>query len=190
MKSRFQSALWMAALCHLAAGAASVQTAPQAQGGGRPAQNQEEQRRREQPGSTQGAATTAETDAQPKFNMDYFVGEWTFESTVSESPLGAGGPMSGSETVRNMLDGRFWDVYARGTYQNHPQFAAKIYLTMPGRYFYRLANLDTRGLADGVYMLRVAAGDTRGNVGVGRQVIGVCNRNPAPCERLGSEHGR
>jgi len=104
----------MAALCHLAAGAASVQTAPQAQGGGRPAQNQEEQRRREQPGSTQGAATTAETDAQPKFNMDYFVGEWTFESTVSESPLGAGGPMSGSETVRNMLDGRFWDVSIKG----------------------------------------------------------------------------
>src|SRR5439155_1354277 len=91
-----------------------VQTAPQAQGGGRPAQNQEEQRRREQPGSTQGAATTAETDAQPKFNMDYFVGEWTFESTVSESPLGAGGPMSGSETVRNMLDGRFWDVSIKG----------------------------------------------------------------------------
>jgi len=114
MKSRFQSALWVAALCHLAAGAASVQTAPQAQGGGRPAQNQEEQRRREQPGSTQGAATTAETDAQPKFNMDYFVGEWTFESTVSESPLGAGGPMSGSETVRNMLDGRFWDVSIKG----------------------------------------------------------------------------
>jgi len=114
MKSRFQSALWVAALCHLTAGAASAQTAPQAQGGGRPAQNQEEQRRREQPGSTQGAATTSETDAQPKFNMDYFVGEWTFESTVSESPMGAGGPLSGSETVRNMLDGRFWDVSIKG----------------------------------------------------------------------------
>jgi len=46
--------------------------------------------------------------------MDYFVGEWTFESNVSESPLGAGGPMSGSETVSNVLDGRFWDITIKG----------------------------------------------------------------------------
>ena len=28
-----------------------------------------------QPGATQGGITTSETDAQPKFAMDYFVGE-------------------------------------------------------------------------------------------------------------------
>jgi len=67
-----------------------------------------------QPGATQGAVLTDVTDAQPKFNMDYFVGEWDFESNVSESPLGAGGPISGSETVRNVLDGRFWDITIKG----------------------------------------------------------------------------
>jgi len=54
------------------------------------------------------------TDAQPKFNVDYFVGEWNFESNLSDSPLGAGGPMSGSETIRNVWDGRFWDVTIKG----------------------------------------------------------------------------
>jgi len=54
------------------------------------------------------------TDAQAKFNMDYFVGVWNFESNLSESPLGAGGPMSGSETIRNVWDGRFWDITIKG----------------------------------------------------------------------------
>src|SRR5207244_7603303 len=61
-----------------------------------------------------GAALTNVTDAQPKFNMDYFVGVWNFEVNLSESPLGAGGPMSGSETVRNVWDGRFWDITIKG----------------------------------------------------------------------------
>jgi len=67
-----------------------------------------------QPGAKQGAVLTDVTDAQPKFNMDYFVGQWNFESTVSESPLGAGGPISGSETIRNVWDGRFWDITIKG----------------------------------------------------------------------------
>jgi len=67
-----------------------------------------------QPGATQGAILTDVTDAQPKFNMDYFVGVWNFESNMSESPLGAGGPISGSETIRNVLDGRFWDISIKG----------------------------------------------------------------------------
>ena len=67
-----------------------------------------------QPGATQGGVTTAETDAQPKFDMDYFVGEWTFESNMSDSPLGIGGPVSGRETIRNTWDGRFWDVVIDG----------------------------------------------------------------------------
>ena len=33
---------------------------------------------------------------------------------MSESPLGAGGPTSGSETIRNVLDGRFWDISIKG----------------------------------------------------------------------------
>jgi len=96
--------------------AVQLQAGAQSQGGSRPATTpQEERQRREpQPGATQGAVLTTETDAQSKFNMDYFVGEWNFESSVSESPLGAGGPMSGSETVRNVWDGRFWDITIKG----------------------------------------------------------------------------
>jgi hypothetical protein len=74
------------------------------------------QQRREAPppGATQGGIITTKDDATPKFNMDYFAGEWKFESSVSESPIGAGGPMSGSETVRNVWDGRFWVITIKG----------------------------------------------------------------------------
>lgn len=80
----------------------------------------EEVERREQPGATQGAVTTSEFDAEPKFSMDYFVGLWNFQSTVSESPLGEGGPMSGTEIVRNVWDGRFWDITIQGTAPEGP----------------------------------------------------------------------
>ncbi len=92
------------------------QAGTQSQGGGRPAPTRREERQRKevQPGATQGAILTDVTDAQPKFNMDYFVGVWNFESNMSESPLGAGGPISGSETIRNVLDGRFWDISIKG----------------------------------------------------------------------------
>ena len=95
---------------------AGLQAGIQSQGGSRPAptRQEERQRREVQPGSTQGAALTNVTDAQAKFNMDYFVGVWNFESNLSESPLGAGGPMSGSETIRNVWDGRFWDITIKG----------------------------------------------------------------------------
>ena len=93
-----------------------LQAGAQSQAGSPPAttRREERQRREVQPGATQGAVLTDVTDAQPKFNMDYFVGEWDFESNVSESPLGAGGPISGSKTVRNVLDGRFWDITIKG----------------------------------------------------------------------------
>ena len=95
---------------------AGLQAGTQSQGGDRPATTRREERQRKevQPGATQGAILTDVTDAQPKFNMDYFVGEWTFESNMSESPLGAGGPISGSEIIRNVLDGRFWDISIKG----------------------------------------------------------------------------
>ena len=93
-----------------------LQAGAQSQGASRPATTQQEdrQQREPQPGARQGGVLTSETDAQAKFNMDYFVGEWNFEASVSESPLGVGGPMSGSETVRNVWDGRFWDITIKG----------------------------------------------------------------------------
>jgi len=105
-------------LCYLlgVTASAQLQAGAQSQGGSRPATTPQEERQQKepQPGATQGAILTTETDAQPKFNMDYFVGEWKFEASVSESPLGVGGPISGSETVRNTWDGRFWDITIKG----------------------------------------------------------------------------
>jgi len=102
--------------CYLFSVTAWAELQAEAQGGSRPAttRQEERQRREVQPGAKQGAVLTDVTDAQPKFNMDYFVGQWNFESTVSESPLGAGGPISGSETIRNVWDGRFWDITIKG----------------------------------------------------------------------------
>jgi hypothetical protein len=84
---------------------------------------------------------------------------------------------------------RFWRVYARGTYQNHPRFGPHQYPGLPGRYLYRLDALHTGSLSDGVYVFKVTVGDTRGNLGTRQQVVGICNHHPAPCERLESERG-
>lgn len=93
---------------------AQPQSAGQTPREGRETSQEERQRREPQPGATQGGVLTSETDAQPKFNMDYFVGRWRFEASLAESPLGPGGPISGSETVRNVWDGRFWDITITG----------------------------------------------------------------------------
>jgi hypothetical protein len=138
---------------------------------------EERQRREPQPGATQGGTLTAETDAQPKFTMDYFVGEWTFESTVSESPLGAGGPMAGTEIVRNVWDGRFWDITIKGQGPDGP-FTGKgliIYQDTFAGQFYTRYEL-TRGIA----LLRT------GNLGC--DLGGTCNLHfeTPPFEHNGS----
>ena len=68
---------------------AQRQPAAEPQRDSRPSESpqDERQRREPQPGATQGGVLTSETDAQSKFNMDYFVGEWTFESSVSETEV-------------------------------------------------------------------------------------------------------
>ena len=145
---------------------AELQAGAQAQGGSRPAttRQEERQRREVQPGAKQGAVLTDVTDAQPKFNMDYFVGQWNFESTVSESPLGAGGPISGSETIRNVWDGRFWNITIKGEGPEGP-FTGKGIITyqdgFSGQSYMRYE--ITRGIA----LLRT------GNVGC--DLGGTCN---------------
>ena len=145
---------------------AELQAGAQAQGGSRPAttRQEERQRREVQPGAKQGAVLTDVTDAQPKFNMDYFVGQWNFESNVSESPLGAGGPVSGSETVRNVWDGRFWDITIKAEGPEGP-FTGKGIITyqdgFSGQSYMRYE--ITRGIA----LLRT------GNVGC--DLGGTCN---------------
>jgi hypothetical protein len=76
----------------------------------------------------------------------------------------------------------FWNVYARGTYQNKPRFGNVQYADVPGRYEYRLTRpfLDTRRLRDGTYTAHVRAADIRGNVSGRTQAFTVCN-DPALC---------
>lgn len=177
MNSKIRLALCLAFFCHLFNSATSAQNAGQTQASGRPTSSPEEQRRRDQPGSTQGAATTSETDAQPKFNMDYFVGEWAFESTVSESPLGAGGPMSGSEIVRNVMDGRFWDVSIKGEGPDGPFTGRGILMYQDGFFGQFFTRYEiTREIA----LLRT------GNVGC--DLGGTCNLyfETPPIERNGA----
>src|SRR5574341_1844668 len=66
-----------------------------------------------QPGAVQGGPTRVD-DMVPKFNMDYFVGQWRFEWIVPDSPLGAGGTISGKETVKKVWDGRFYELTIKG----------------------------------------------------------------------------
>jgi hypothetical protein len=60
----------------------------------------------------------------------------------------------------------FWNVYARGTYQNQTIFGKHYSYQQRGAYFFKLApHFDTRSLRDGVYDLIVKATDIRGNTG-------------------------
>jgi hypothetical protein len=45
---------------------------------------------------------TDPSDAMPPPNMDYFVGAWTFEWNVPESPLGPAGKIKGTETYKKI----------------------------------------------------------------------------------------
>ncbi len=57
----------------------------------------------------------------------------------------------------------FWDVYARGSYQNAPRFSNRQYV-MPGRFLYNLASfVDTRAYPNGLYEITVDVSDMRGN---------------------------
>jgi hypothetical protein len=57
----------------------------------------------------------------------------------------------------------FWNVYARGTFQNAPRFSNRQYF-MAGRFFYNLAAVvDTRWYPDGLYEATVSVRDMRGN---------------------------
>ena len=57
----------------------------------------------------------------------------------------------------------FWNVYARGSYQNAPRFSNRQYF-MPGRFLYSLAgSVDTRSYPNGLYEITVDVSDMRGN---------------------------
>jgi hypothetical protein len=87
--------------------------------------------------------------------------------------------------VVNFLDplppnGRFWDVYARGTFQNSARFGRTQLSRLEGRYLFVLSrSFDTRRLSDGPYVLTVTAQDARGNYGTLSETIAVANGSPA-----------
>lgn len=57
----------------------------------------------------------------------------------------------------------FWNVYARGSYQNAARFSNRQYFT-PGRFLYNLAHfVDTRTYPNGLYEVSVEVSDMRGN---------------------------
>ena len=61
-----------------------------------------------------GRPTDGSKDAVPLFDFDtYFLGKWTFEWSMPESPLGPAGPYSGS-TVISKVDGRFYEAVTEG----------------------------------------------------------------------------
>lgn len=72
---------------------------------------------------------------------------------------------------------QFWDVYARGTYQNAPRFGSRQFSLMPGRFLYNLnPSLDTRTLPNGVYQVSASAADIRGNRTVANQRFTIVNQ--------------
>jgi hypothetical protein len=65
----------------------------------------------------------------------------------------------------DLPDSSFWQVYARGTYQNMAVLGRHYSWAQPGSYLFRLSPraFDTRRLRDGAYDLVVTATDIRGN---------------------------
>ena len=64
---------------------------------------------RRQPGATQGGPTTGR-EMMPPFDMRYFVGEWEIEWTPLDTPLLPGGKYTGTETIRHIENGRYFEV--------------------------------------------------------------------------------
>ena len=75
----------------------------------------------------------------------------------------------------------FWNVYARGSYQNAPRFSNQQFF-MPGRFLYDLAGtFDSRSYPNGTYEVRVHVTDMRGNWSDGVQQFHVENHPGEPC---------
>lgn len=105
---------------------------------------------------------------------------WTFQrvgSTPFVHDLPAADFRTTLPSARN-----FWNVYARGSFQNAPRFSNRQYI-IAGRYVYNLANvIDTRWYPDGVYEVAVHAEDMRGNERDATQRFTVDNRDGCPVQ--------
>src|SRR5262245_576860 len=50
--------------------------------------------------STRGVEAAADADDALRFNPHYFVGRWTIDGVLPESPLGPAGELTGVDTIR------------------------------------------------------------------------------------------
>jgi len=74
----------------------------------------------------------------------------------------------------------FWNVYARGSYQNAPRFSNQQFF-MPGRFLYNLAEtFDTRTYPNGAYEVHVRVSDMRGNSSEAAQLFRIENSSSTP----------
>jgi hypothetical protein len=74
----------------------------------------------------------------------------------------------------------FWNVYARGTFQNSARFGHTQLSRLEGRFLFVLSsNWDTRRLRNGEYVITVTAEDARGNDGTMSTTITVANGSPS-----------
>jgi hypothetical protein len=77
---------------------------------------------------------------------------------------------------------RFWDTYAKGSYQNAPRFGREQYASMPGRFLFKLAgSYDTTALANGVYVVTVLVADGHGHKTIDTQRFSVLNARNGVC---------
>jgi murein DD-endopeptidase MepM/ murein hydrolase activator NlpD len=77
----------------------------------------------------------------------------------------------------------FWNVYARGSYQNAPRFSNQQF-SMPGNFLYNLApTFDTRSYPNGTYEARVHVSDMRGNWSESAQRFRVENKVGEACAK-------
>ena len=104
--------------------------------------------------------------------------------TISKLNGTAAVPWRAAADFRTTLpgNGHFFDVYAKGTYENAPRFGAQQYRSMPGRYLFLLAgNFDTNSLPNAVYTLGIVATDERGNRSFFHERFSVLNAKNGVC---------
>jgi hypothetical protein len=81
------------------------------------------------------------------------------------------------------VERNFWNVYARGTYQNAPRFSNQQF-SMPGNYLYNLApTFNTSSYPNGTYEVRVHVSDMRGNWTEAAQQFRIENRAGEACSK-------
>ncbi len=106
---------------------------------------------------------------------------WRLDSTSGTQVV----PWTDAADFRTTLPppSAFWDVYARGTFENAPRFGRQQFTSLPGRYLFLLSkSLDTKTLANGLYRITVVAKDERGNTGSLTQRFWIFNeRTPTGC---------